>query len=844
MAKNSAIKYEGGFVPNESKTSRGAFAIRGHIPEAKAGTYTDIGLTSIDGVRWFQTNNSNSTATVSDLYDGVPRYAEMVGLYRKGFAEGEDDNYNYYRAYKDYMFSKPIYYGDYVDRKAVVNDTTDDHYLEGHKWMADPITYTLDAYHSYASGYDFGESNILTYTNFDESGDTDTFEGRCKPVGSLTLFRTRNPDTGEMNIMPFCPRTYPNISGGIGIVGFSQRDIEQMMNPFSGEWTGQTITTVNVIGQDDFGNPITSTSTTTRNVAYSDFPCPVYPQQYMGAIWSLKVWDQDRLVRDMIPVKAGERIYDYVMPEDGLFDLITEIFFGNSNEGGTYTSRYYASTRAGTGGMIEETVVINPQDICPLHCVDDPCYWGNTVVNYYNENNQFIANQYVRVPTWFYEHNTTLENELQFNDYKPSDYHLDGLLDTDNPDDGHTNWGLLDIYNQGAVNIYYKLRTYAKSVVYYKDDYRVGTKDLFFSLADIENARTLADLNINPAWYADSNFKAGRLVFDESILRNNDVAGFIDAPSPVVVYDKYNRTERPDLFYVEYYRGGAYDDPLAQIDPDPNSANYLICNLPAKVLNPKGAIKYRNHYHSAMYEDEDPGYFIEYQVRVKNPYTGIHYGPARKYKTLAEIAVRDTYTIVEERNGWGRLKEYYHGWIRLSETEPITGPGQNPDYDSPTDPTATIPFAENILITKLTVDRLWAYVPAEESWVKTEEISFGQSGKLYNALDISVINLDNDVDWATAEDISDVGLYPNNRRLQYHDRCRWTFNEEITKANFEELHEIDFVYPETVYTYACIYYKGHKAPAAELGRAAFTCSISDWNPDWDHFIETSWRYDD
>jgi len=283
---------------------------------------------------------------------------------------------------------------------------------------------------------------------------------------------------------------------------------------------------------------------------------------------------------------------------------------------------------------------------------------------------------------------------------------------------------------------------------------------------------------------------------------------------------------------------------LAQIDPDPNSENYLICNLPAKVLNPKGAIKYRNHYHSAMYEDEDPGYFIEYQVRVKNPYTGIHYGPARKYKTLAEIAVRDTYTIVEERNGWGRLKEYYHGWIRLSETEPITGPGQNPDYDSPTDPTATIPFAENILITKLTVDRLWAYVPAEESWVKTEEISFGQSGKLYNALDISVINLDNDVDWATAEDISDVGLYPNNRRLQYHDRCHWTFDQEITKANFEELHEVDFVYPETVYTYACVYYKGHKAPAAELGRAAFTCSISDWNPDWDHFIETSWRYDD
>ena len=28
-----------------------------------------------------------------------------------------------------------------------------------------------------------------------------------------------------------------------------------------------------------------------------------------------------------------------------------------------------------------------------------------------------------------------------------------------------------------------------------------------------------------------------------------------------------------------------------------------------------------------------------------------------------------------------------------------------------------------------------------------------------------------------------------------------------------------------------------------LGRSAFSCSISDWNPDWDTFISTSWRYD-
>jgi len=348
---NSDIRYQNSKnIPEESKASRGCFAIRGHIPEAKWGAYTDIGPISIDGETWYRTNSNNGT--VRDMYDGQPKVARMYGVYRKGFAEGEDDNYNTFVAYKTYGYQRSVAYGDYVSRYAVANDTSGEGHLTN-KWLADPITYTLDAYHSYAAAYDWGNSNLLTYVNFDESGDTDTFEGRCKPVGSLTLFRTRNPDTGKMNIMPFNPTTYPSITGGIGIVGFSSRDIEQMMNPFSGEWTGQTITTVNVIGQDDFGNPITSTSTTTRNVAYSDWPCPVYPQNYMGAIWSIKIWDQDRLVRDMIPVKEGEKIYDYTMPADGLFDLITEIFFGNSNEGGTYTERYYLSSAAGTGGMVD-----------------------------------------------------------------------------------------------------------------------------------------------------------------------------------------------------------------------------------------------------------------------------------------------------------------------------------------------------------------------------------------------------------------------------------------------------------------------------------------------------------
>jgi hypothetical protein len=52
------------------------------------------------------------------------------------------------------------------------------------------------------------------------------------------------------------------------------------------------------------------------------------------------------------------------------------------------------------------------------------------------------------------------------------------------------------------------------------------------------------------------------------------------------------------------------------------------------------------------------------------------------------------------------------------------------------------------------------------------------------------------------------------------------------------------VYPETIYNYTCVYYKDNKDDSNELGRAGFSCSISDWNPDWDIFIETSWQYNE
>ena len=55
---------------------------------------------------------------------------------------------------------------------------------------------------------------------------------------------------------------------------------------------------------------------------------------------------------------------------------------------------------------------------------------------------------------------------------------------------------LKDIYENGALNIFYKQRTFTKTVVYYRGNTRVASKDLFFSLDDIEAATSLADLGL------------------------------------------------------------------------------------------------------------------------------------------------------------------------------------------------------------------------------------------------------------------------------------------------------------------------------------------------------------
>lgn len=835
-----------------SPCGAGCFAIRARTPVASSWVYTSSGPQNIDGIVYQTAGMTEQRISASDPHR---QYEGIYATFRRGYYTGTDINWNEYRMNDNYTISmtykfphsgSDCYSSDGkcqgVPYDKLQNPNAPSFYYNEETGHARPFYVTLDAWNNYGEIYTDFDSNTPTTQEFVNSDDP-AFEGRPEVKGSLSLFQTTDPMTGKVNVLPFAITTHPMFNGNLGDPLWVKHLGAISSDPYSSDYTTsmeyQELVGTTTTNTDGSTQIVYQYQTKTRNVKYAGMEVAMWPQLSGVAVWRIKIWDRDRLVRDMIPVAKNDMIYNYKMPGNGLFDLVTEIFFGNSNEGGTYSG---ASTTMGTTGalsLVAQTVTIPPEEVMPLMVIPDPTTYGKAVVNYYDYDNNFINNQWVDVPTWYHKHNTTIEDVLQFNDFKPDDYHLDGMVDLDK-DTTFETLSLKEIQEMGTVNVYYKLRTFTKTIVYYRDNVRVGSKDMFFSLKEIEEANSINDLGIDVDLYYTEDFKHGRLVFDDSILANNDVAAFIDAPSPVVIYDKLTKEEAPNKFYVEWYRGGAYADD--RITWDPEDPNYLDCDLDAVVLNPNGCIKYLNHYHSALYEDEEFDYFIPYQVRVLNHYTGIHKGPGKKYATLAMIVVRDTYTIVEERNGWGRLKEYSKGWINLTATEKIAGPGQNPEYDVPGEDTATIPFKTRIHISRLTIDRLWAYADEYESWIKTEEISYDQSGKLYNGLKIQVVNLD-EVDWANTSSLVDMGIAVNGYALRYHDNSSYTYDGEYTQSAFQNLHSIEIVYPETVYTLNCVYYDGALEEQYELGRQAFSFSISDWNPDWDTFIATSWQYD-
>lgn len=813
-------------VKSGTESSKGYFAISGRVPSTQGANwiYNYNGPSSIDGQLY--TNNLNAqNGIVNDVYYIKPG---IKADFRRGFRYDIDENYESIDVFRDYAYNK-VYNMNEIPEKETdgyMQVMTDNTIRQNDWWIANPFTVVLDAYHNYCSIWNYSDSNYpFSWQITDE--DNPVWEDIERPKGSLSLFTATNPTTGKPNFLPEMYWAYPSLGVITGSYSLVFGNSAVGVNPYSpgnSKYGEVEYTVETVVNQPTDGSaPIVQVSTQHRNVLFADWLTPTYPWQAGGVLWSLKVYDQDRLVRDLVPVAKGDVIYDYTMPDNGLFDLITEIFFGNSNPGEMTT-------------VDGQTKTFTP---APLYVIPDILSYGKITTNYYDYDNSFIDNKFIDVPTWFCGANTTIEDILEWNDFKPDDYHLDGWIDVDQD----WSWvggkmNLAQIYEMGTVNIYYRLRTFTKTVVYYQGNVRVGSRDIMYSLDDIDTAQTLDDLGIDVDLYYDPNFKHGRIIYNEDIIANDDIEAFINAPSPIVVYDKLTQQEAPNLLYIEYYRGGAYDDTLIELDE--NDPNYFNCELTARVLNPNGAIKYYNHYHQALYEDENFGEFIPYQVRVLDKYAGLHYGPARKYKTLAMIITPDIYTIIQERNGWGRLREYPNAWVLLSAVEPITGPGQNPDYDIADSLTATIPFGEYVNITKMTVDRLWCYSAEIESWVKAEDISFNQAGKLYNGLKVEVIDLD-ELDFTNVSSLNDLGIDIQKYRLRFHDMSDYVYEGSYTYNALSELHEIDIVYPETIYTYNCIYYKDNKNEINRLGASAFSCSISDWNPDWDLFIETSWQ---
>ena len=945
------------------QASYGDFTYRGHTIDGGSIVYTNPAPQSYDGHAGFNLNKN----ALNDGFD-LESVREMSMSFRRGKNKIKDIDLNdvviyptyVARMYSGYGVYDDTYYHEHADPNGsawrlpaervewAVKKTPrgDPVYVPG--VIFNPITGTMDAYNGYFEMYDYETSNNPEIKQTLENKDIDIFEYRGKPKGPLTLFVTTNPDTGTLNWLPTPNMAYMGFQGGGA--GAALQD-KASGDPYSPDFDGTVrYKEMIIIDVTEDGTPIYQNVSKSKQYAYANFHFSGCPVPCRAMIWYLKIWDRNRLVRDLIPVAKGDQIYDFIAPANGLFDKVTEIFFTNENEGGTYKVPQIAARGSFLGYRDE---IVTAEQVYPLRCSDDPTIWGKIVVNYYDNNNNFLGNQYVTIPVHYNEANESMADLLHNNDFKPNDFYHDGMIDVDGQlkdinrylndqyEAEEEDRFLKDIYENGALNIFYKQRTFTKTVVYYRGNTRVASKDLFFSLDDIEAATSLADLGLELDLYQTEDYKPGRLVFNEQILVDKDIKAFIDAPSPIVVYDEYSAIERPDLLYVTYYRGGAYDS--TEISLNPENANYLDCDLAGRVMNPNGAIKYINHYHTALYEDEAQDYFIAYQVKVDYKYVDIHKGPGRAYATLATITDEGVYTIIEENRGWGRLREYPTGWILLSYTSPMVGPGQNPSFEIGGLGDVTVPFGTILSFNKMTVDRLWAYSPDEASWIKTEEISMNEEGKLFNALGTQVVHLDEISDWSGISSFNGIGVSVNAYRLKYHDNAEYDYQGGFNYTDLSALHSLDIVYPETIYGYHVYYYKDtltpqmidegeletpglgavkklsdqdsgvnrhmyespsinsrvlKEIPAAynqatqtevnvlledypagwwrisyegtegyiqaryieeiqsptfsvqptwfdpTVGVASFTCSMSDWNPDWDIFIETSWQYDD
>jgi hypothetical protein len=178
---------------------------------------------------------------VKTLYYSAPAY------FRRGYKYVLDENWEPIECYKEYGINETRI----IDYDAWVVNPERSPY--NYAPLANPITTVLDAYNSYYTSYNEEDSNNSPYTQF-ENTDNDIFEARLKPRGSLTLFRSRNPITGDINIMPFPIFTRAGTSGtGIPMA------LKGSGNPYTGNYKEIEYEVLVQSGTDQLGNAIYTT---------------------------------------------------------------------------------------------------------------------------------------------------------------------------------------------------------------------------------------------------------------------------------------------------------------------------------------------------------------------------------------------------------------------------------------------------------------------------------------------------------------------------------------------------------------------------------------------------------
>jgi hypothetical protein len=187
-----------------------------------------------------------TAASATGVIAGSPKwiYYGLDTTFRRGLAQVYDENWEVIDCYKEYGTKEKRVIYDWV-----VNPERYDPEINA---IANPITTVLDAYNSYWTSYTEEDSNHAKYILF-ENKDQDIFEARLQPKGSLSLFRTTNPLTGKINIMPHSPTTRQTTTGGDGWV---PGGLKGSANPYTGNYKTIEYEVLVQTGVDNMGNAI------------------------------------------------------------------------------------------------------------------------------------------------------------------------------------------------------------------------------------------------------------------------------------------------------------------------------------------------------------------------------------------------------------------------------------------------------------------------------------------------------------------------------------------------------------------------------------------------------------